>query len=55
MLSSTIPSKFELAKLSSNLGAISVLDNDNDRSIISVDLSGVSASSSLGTPTITCK
>ena len=50
MLSSTIPSKFELAKLSSNLGAVSVLDNDNAIGpSVSVDLSGVSASSSLGT------
>ena len=50
MLSSTIPSKFELAKLSSNLGAVSVLDNDNAIGpSVSVDLSGISASSSLGT------
>ena len=50
MLSSTIPSKFELAKLSSNLGAVSVLDNDNAIGpSVSVDLSGVSATSSLGT------
>ena len=51
MLSSTIPSKFELAKLSSNLGDISVLENS--RPPTSADLSGVSATISLGTPTVT--
>lgn len=50
MLSSTIPSKFELAKLSGNLGDISVLENS--RPPTSVDLSGVSATSALGTTTL---
>lgn len=50
MLPNTIPAKFELAKLSSNLGTISVIENDNTRL---VDVSGVSASSALGTTTIT--
>ena len=50
MLPNTIPSKFELAKLSSNLGSITVIENDDTRS---VDVSGLSASSSLGAPTIT--
>ena len=50
MLPNTIPSKFELAKLSSNLGSITVIENDDTTS---VDVSGVSASSSLGAPTIT--
>ena len=29
MLPNTIPAKFELAKLSSNLGTISVIENNN--------------------------
>jgi len=50
MLSSTIPSKFELAKLSSNIGSVSVIENDNS---LSETLASQLVTAFLGTVTVT--
>ena len=50
MLPNTIPSKFELAKLSSNIGSVSVVENDNT---VSETLSSQLITAYLGTVTIT--